>query len=81
MNTNISLDVEQALQELIVKLQRRLGDYPGHINIQDYIHDVPNFPKPGIIFKDINPLLQSPEALHHTVHQLSVKAKDADIIV
>jgi adenine phosphoribosyltransferase len=28
------------------------------------IRDVPNFPKPGIVFKDITPLLASPRALH-----------------
>ena len=28
------------------------------------IRDVPDFPKPGIMFKDITPLLASPRALH-----------------
>ena len=31
--------------------------------IQSYIRDVPDFPKPGILFKDITPLLQSPKGL------------------
>ncbi|HKS21340.1 MAG TPA: adenine phosphoribosyltransferase [Thermoanaerobaculia bacterium] len=31
--------------------------------LRDYIRDVPDFPKPGIIFKDITPLLRAPEAL------------------
>ena len=30
--------------------------------LRKYIRDVPDFPKPGIIFKDITPLLQNPEA-------------------
>lgn len=30
--------------------------------IEKYIRDVPDFPKPGILFKDITPLLQSPAA-------------------
>ncbi len=29
--------------------------------IQKYIRDIPDFPKPGILFKDITPLLASPE--------------------
>lgn len=28
------------------------------MDFKNYIHDVPDFPKPGIIFKDITPLLQ-----------------------
>lgn len=32
------------------------------MNLQDYIRDIPDFPKPGILFKDITPLLGNPEA-------------------
>lgn len=31
--------------------------------LRSKIRDVPDFPKPGIIFKDITPLLQDPQAL------------------
>lgn len=31
-------------------------------NLESFIRDVPDFPKPGILFKDITPLLASPEA-------------------
>jgi len=34
------------------------------------IRDVPDFPKPGILFKDITPLLASPEGLRTTVELL-----------
>ena len=37
--------------------------------LNDLIRDVPDFPKQGILFKDITPLLQSPEGLKHTVDQ------------
>ncbi len=40
------------------------------INIESYIREIPNFPKQGINFKDITPLLQDPEALRETVSQL-----------
>lgn len=32
------------------------------MNLNDYIRDIPDFPKPGILFKDITPLLKSPKA-------------------
>ncbi|QSA97338.1 adenine phosphoribosyltransferase [Methylococcus sp. EFPC2] len=34
------------------------------------IRDIPDFPRPGILFKDITPLVQDPAALRLAVHQL-----------
>ena len=45
--------------------------YPTSINLTDYIRDIPDFPKPGIVFKDITPLLQSPGALAMAVEQMA----------
>jgi len=39
--------------------------------VESYIRDVPDFPKPGILFKDITPLLQSPQGLSESIDQLS----------
>jgi adenine phosphoribosyltransferase len=39
------------------------------------IRDVPDFPKPGIVFKDIMPLLADPAALHETVERLAAWAE------
>jgi adenine phosphoribosyltransferase len=33
------------------------------MNLNEYIRDIVDFPKPGIIYKDITPLLQHPDAL------------------
>ena len=38
--------------------------------LKDKIRDIPDFPKPGIIFKDITPLVKDPAALRLAVHQL-----------
>jgi len=38
--------------------------------IERFIRDVPDFPKPGILFKDITPLLQSPEGLRSSIEGL-----------
>ncbi len=47
------------------------------------LRDVPDFPKPGILFKDITPLLQHGPALRAVVDDLLAATKDlhADIIV
>ncbi len=41
------------------------------IDLNDYIRDVPDFPKPGILFKDITPLLADPAAFHATIDRLA----------
>ena len=41
------------------------------MDLRDYIRDVPDFPEPGILFRDITPLLQSPEAFDHAVDRFA----------
>ena len=41
------------------------------VDLRSKIRDVPDFPKPGIVFKDIMPLLADPEALRVTVDRLA----------
>jgi adenine phosphoribosyltransferase len=49
---------------------------PGHSRnptvdrLQKKIRDIPDFPKPGILFKDITPLVKDPATLRLAVHQL-----------
>jgi adenine phosphoribosyltransferase len=43
------------------------------------IRDVPDFPKPGIVFRDITPLLLSPEAFDQTVRALAGYARPLDV--
>ncbi len=38
--------------------------------LKNKIRDIPDFPKPGIIFKDITPLVKDPVALRLCIHQL-----------
>jgi adenine phosphoribosyltransferase len=53
------------------------------VRLEDHIRDIPDFPKPGIVFKDITPLFLDPEALRHTVHALARYARDreAELVV
>ena len=41
------------------------------MKLASHIRDVPDFPKPGILFKDITPLLADPAALDEAVRQLA----------
>ena len=41
------------------------------INLSEFIRDIPDFPKPGILFRDITPLLQSPLAFRETIQRLA----------
>jgi len=38
--------------------------------LKNKIRDIPDFPKPGIVFKDITPLVKDPATLRLAVHQL-----------
>ena len=40
------------------------------INLKDYIDDVPDFPKEGILFRDIQPLLADSEAFYDAVYAM-----------
>ena len=47
--------------------------------LRGFIRDVPDFPKPGIVFKDITPLLRSPRALERSIHELADPYRRAGI--
>jgi adenine phosphoribosyltransferase len=42
--------------------------------LRSLVRDIPDFPKPGILFKDITPLLADPAALELAVEQLAEHA-------
>jgi len=52
-------------------------------DLQALIRDIPDFPKPGIVFKDIMPLLANPAALRETVDLLAAWAapRKPDIVL
>jgi len=48
------------------------------MNLLDYIPIIPDFPKPGILFRDISPLLANPAAFEETIIRLDQLANDFD---
>ncbi len=47
--------------------------------LKSVIRDVPDFPKPGIIFKDITPILMQPEISRQILSHLETEYKDQNI--
>jgi adenine phosphoribosyltransferase len=47
--------------------------------LQAAIRDVPNFPKPGIIFKDITPVLSDPQLLQLSIDKITATAENLQI--
>ncbi len=47
--------------------------------LKTYITDVPDFPKPGIIFKDITTLLKNPQAVKLCLESLLSELTDKNI--
>ena len=49
------------------------------LDLRSYVRDIPDFPRPGVMFKDITPLLLDPVALDATVSALAVYAEPLGI--
>lgn len=52
-------------------------------NIEEYVSSIPDFPKPGIIFRDITSVLQDPDGLKLSIDlmQKEIEGLDIDVIV
>jgi adenine phosphoribosyltransferase len=48
------------------------------MNLLDYLPGVPDFPKPGILFRDISPLLAHPDAFREAISQLFYQSNQFD---
>ena len=53
------------------------------MNLNNYIRDIPDFPKKGIIFKDITPLLKNKDAYNYTIEEFKKRiiTKKIDYII
>jgi adenine phosphoribosyltransferase len=54
-------------------------DQEALVNLESYIRDVPDFPKPGIMFKDITPLLAAPEGFRACIDTIADAYRDAGV--
>ncbi|CUA83284.1 MULTISPECIES: adenine phosphoribosyltransferase [Pseudidiomarina] len=49
------------------------------MQIETYIHAIPDYPKPGIVFRDITPLLANGDAFRETINTFLARYKDQGI--
>lgn len=49
-----------------------------HMDLYTLIRDVENFPKEGILFRDITPLLQDAKGLQESIDRMAEEVKDVD---
>jgi adenine phosphoribosyltransferase len=52
------------------------------MDLRAHIRDIPDFPKPGIVFRDITPLLLHPEALSDAIDRIAgfAASKEVDVV-
>ena len=74
-------NIVNVISASVEKFRNRTKEYLPNISLRDHIDSYPDFPKPGILFRDIAPLLVSPEALRYAGFEIAKHAKDADVIV
>ena len=75
----VQLTAPEPCQEILAWL----NDMPNstELDLRTFIRDIPDFPKPGILFRDITPLLASPAAFREAIHRLCNPFRDQGIDV
>ena len=53
--------------------------HPAEAELRKYIRDIPDFPKPGILFRDLTPLLGDSKALRLAVEAIAEPFRDGSI--
>lgn len=74
------ISINDIIKNSTKKIDSRKDLYKPKINLWEYVKWYKDFPKKWINFRDISPLLKSPEALQYACFELANSCKDADII-
>ncbi len=53
----------------------------GRLDLRQFVRDIPDFPKPGILFRDITPLLSAPQAFRQSIRLFAERYRDQPIDV
>jgi|TARA_B110000263_G_scaffold249320_1_gene266566 adenine phosphoribosyltransferase len=49
------------------------------MDLKDWIRDIPDYPQPGILFRDLTPLWRAPEAFNYTIDSFAERYKGPNI--
>ena len=49
------------------------------LNLKDYVRSIPDFPKPGIMFRDITPMLAAPEVFRYMIDCFTEQFRDREV--
>ncbi len=50
------------------------------MELRSLIRDIPDFPKPGIVFRDVTTLLNNPQGLRHSIDTLAEKCQQQGLV-
>lgn len=62
-------------------MNRILEDILRYEKLEDYVRSIPDFPEPGIIFRDVTSVLQEADGLQLSINGIMDKLKDVDFDV
>jgi adenine phosphoribosyltransferase len=51
----------------------------GTLDLRSFVHDIPDYPKPGIVFRDLTPLFLDAAALEHAIASLAAWASEREV--
>jgi adenine phosphoribosyltransferase len=60
---------------------REVEEEPGLAHVLGLVRDVPDFPEPGVLFRDITPALADAEAFTTIATELAALVGEADVVV
>jgi len=49
------------------------------MNLKDYIRSIPDYPKKGILFRDITTLIKDENAFAETINQIVERSKNSNL--
>lgn len=76
-------EISKVFQENVEKVTKLLtssiSKLSGRVDLKQTIRTIPNWPKPGIMFRDITTLLQNPEAFSYSIQKFKEHYQDKNL--